>query len=1391
MSVTKHYTEWSKEDKDALANQRMEAMRKKNEEINRRYAEVEADRKKAEQQNSSITLTIKSKSPPVDQGSKFFDDPARTRGSGYEGSHDVPRRNLYNSGSKDFRNSRQDAAPRKPHEKEFVRGSNMSEREREDYEKWKAEREAIDEERIARKKVLKREWDEHKVEQEPEFKSLPSKFCREPSWISKQDDRPQRRDFSQRGNYRGNDRAHFKNSRQNYESEEANWHKPNKSFGRSESKGSSFDKCGRASLSDDEDNRYSGRQQKVDNSNNYPVFRRNQDGTSNQNFAPRIRGGGFFQGSRSDSGKHNSASLPNHNNSYSKHMNNTGPNTFHSSGVHNSSDNCFNRNDGQFTNCKDRFQGSNTVSRLAKQSSGTWSSDEDTDSKTGTTVTVQKSDSSKTKQNSGNWSDDDDKSHCSSIKSLSKSKPKQNLGTWSDDDSTNVKTNAKTSAQRNNSSFPKSRKKTTGDTWSDDDNNSVNIETNSQPARKHNPVTPQAKQTSGTWSDDDFSNVETNTKMSAQRNSSSFSKSRKKATGGTWSDDDSNCVNIKTNSRPAQAKQTLATWSDDDDGTAVKQHSKLSSSTCSNDHVSSGGAWSDIDDGDDPAGKSRNDDAWLDISDKSANSNDVCEKTKRWAGKQAPTNFSGGRGRKWSYEPSHRFNSDTRNSSYYDNEKKSESRAITLGNNDSLTVTISSGSNDVKGSRPFSQWGARNSELYYRNAERTPQVLSRSYSDPDKHQVKHDEPDYMRRQDDCHGFQQNSRNFRGRGSGLKRGNFSNAGYQKNKSEVAPQQKVRDSSRGAARGSQGGFQHSNSFNRGARRSEETRRYTENHETQNRSSRSQKNEKSGESWCEAGKENVNVHSENNWGDVESSENAVLDQEWTGGNIGNSECLKSEVKKDGWETENCDGSTLQPNDANWKSEDCTPKQIKRKNQVDDKNNEGIKQNNPGVSRSLENEDVNTKQNVHEAESPVHECTGNESHDDSSWVSTSGDEFEELGGGYIDDNESLHISNVQHYDYGDDTSSPEPVHFVCSMSEFLNRGKTAQLNNVNDKTETEQVHGTEKLKDIVDNAFCSTPRSENFKTTQNELSDNRNVLSESKDVTENFPLADVAVSTTSDDQIFLSEDHADDSTDRQLSVADHCKISEQISVNDDYQNAMPEMQGHLQPAVHSPTPPDGSCETLYSQGTDLEHAGSTCENNGGQNISSDHYKDSDPSPSPETLCNSGVAHNFSSQGNLDQNCISVNFQNPGKSICNEVTSVNVDCSNTSEELSQRNEFQNSTVCGADKATNNMCITSSDSASCNDNSGFTEGNGFSEVTCDKHEDRNECEIDKHVVSSNEQGDKAEMESETAVSTQQTEATGNTAHSKIPLSSGEDLNFNESLPAEDSYATSDPAKDSV
>ncbi|XP_076833134.1 coiled-coil domain-containing protein 9-like isoform X2 [Brachyhypopomus gauderio] len=136
-----------KEEKDAELDRRIEALRKKNEALMRRYQEIEQDKKKAEQEGIAVTTPRKPRSHEPDSDRRKIEKENITV------TVDLSKL----SGN------------RRPGTKSSVDMTlSMTGRERAEYLRWKKERKQIDEERLARHRnstgQWKREWDAQKTD---------------------------------------------------------------------------------------------------------------------------------------------------------------------------------------------------------------------------------------------------------------------------------------------------------------------------------------------------------------------------------------------------------------------------------------------------------------------------------------------------------------------------------------------------------------------------------------------------------------------------------------------------------------------------------------------------------------------------------------------------------------------------------------------------------------------------------------------------------------------------------------------------------------------------------------------------------------------------------------------------------------------------------------------------------------------------------------------------------------------------------------------------------------------------------------------------------------------------------------------------------------------------
>lgn len=203
----------SKEEKDAELDKRIEALRRKNEALIRRYQEIEEDRKKAELEGVAVTAPRKSRSMEKENMAveerrrqniekmneemekiaeyernqregvlepnpvrNFLDDPRRRGGPLEESERDRregSRRHGRNWGGSDFERVRSGLEQERQGRRAGLGSGgdmtmSMTGRERSEYLRWKQEREKIDQERLQRHRKptgqWRREWDAEKTD---------------------------------------------------------------------------------------------------------------------------------------------------------------------------------------------------------------------------------------------------------------------------------------------------------------------------------------------------------------------------------------------------------------------------------------------------------------------------------------------------------------------------------------------------------------------------------------------------------------------------------------------------------------------------------------------------------------------------------------------------------------------------------------------------------------------------------------------------------------------------------------------------------------------------------------------------------------------------------------------------------------------------------------------------------------------------------------------------------------------------------------------------------------------------------------------------------------------------------------------------------------------------
>lgn len=204
MSAQPANGELSREEKERLLQERMEQIRIKNEELLRRHAEIEADKRNADLLSSTAVMDSASRKtaaaappaaggdqahveskppakreprvkplapdegPPPDPGFRFLADRLRDQQGGDRGGS---RRHRDNYGGQDFENvrlaMRHDRALQKESGGMLPPKLGMTGRQRREYEEWKSERSSIDAERLQRQLDAQgnyvREWDLHKA----------------------------------------------------------------------------------------------------------------------------------------------------------------------------------------------------------------------------------------------------------------------------------------------------------------------------------------------------------------------------------------------------------------------------------------------------------------------------------------------------------------------------------------------------------------------------------------------------------------------------------------------------------------------------------------------------------------------------------------------------------------------------------------------------------------------------------------------------------------------------------------------------------------------------------------------------------------------------------------------------------------------------------------------------------------------------------------------------------------------------------------------------------------------------------------------------------------------------------------------------------------------------
>ncbi|KAG8515281.1 Coiled-coil domain-containing protein 9 [Galemys pyrenaicus] len=207
----------SKEEKDAELDKRIEALRRKNEALIRRYQEIEEDRKKAELEGVAVTAPRKGRTVEKENVAveveweerrrqniekmneemekiaeyerhqregvlepnpvrNFLDDPRRRGGPLEEPERDRregSRRHGRNWGGPDFERVRSGLEQERQGRRAGLGGAgdmtlSMTGRERSEYLRWKQEREKIDQERLQRHRKptgqWRREWDAEKTD---------------------------------------------------------------------------------------------------------------------------------------------------------------------------------------------------------------------------------------------------------------------------------------------------------------------------------------------------------------------------------------------------------------------------------------------------------------------------------------------------------------------------------------------------------------------------------------------------------------------------------------------------------------------------------------------------------------------------------------------------------------------------------------------------------------------------------------------------------------------------------------------------------------------------------------------------------------------------------------------------------------------------------------------------------------------------------------------------------------------------------------------------------------------------------------------------------------------------------------------------------------------------
>ncbi|XP_067130386.1 myb-like protein X isoform X2 [Centruroides vittatus] len=174
----------SKEDRDEFIREKMEMMKKKSEEILRRHAEVEADKRNADVLSMQITKKQPSQPQTATVEKKVSNTTAKQRRAQQPA---VVDEKAYLKEIEE-RKKLQRLTKQHPPTTNTNIMLQMTGKERKEYENWKAERLKIDEERIARQLTSsgswKREWDLNKIEEDRDVQKTENVYYKQPRWLT-------------------------------------------------------------------------------------------------------------------------------------------------------------------------------------------------------------------------------------------------------------------------------------------------------------------------------------------------------------------------------------------------------------------------------------------------------------------------------------------------------------------------------------------------------------------------------------------------------------------------------------------------------------------------------------------------------------------------------------------------------------------------------------------------------------------------------------------------------------------------------------------------------------------------------------------------------------------------------------------------------------------------------------------------------------------------------------------------------------------------------------------------------------------------------------------------------------------------------------------------------